>query len=107
MKDKEVEMTLSMLKNAINSVEAKNQTIDSIRVGYILSESIVSYTISRLSYCQPYNGDLKTIYGIPIRVDYNNPWVLKVLTAVDVPVMRESEVSENEYDGESDKRNDI
>ena len=98
MTDTEIKSTLSMLKGAIDSVKVRGQSVDSIRMGYELCDAIVAYNISLLLFCQPHCGELRTIYGIPVEIDYKNPWVLKVLTAVDVPVMRESEVSGNEYD---------
>ena len=99
MTDKEISMTLSMLKGAIYSVEGKGQSVDSIRMGVTLCDTIVAYTTDLLINHQDI-GKLRTMFGLPVKIDYENPWTLKVLTAVDVPVMRESEVSGNEYDGE-------
>lgn len=99
MTDTEIKSTLSMLKDAIYSVEAKGQRVDSIRMGATLCDTIVAYTTDLLVYYQNI-AELRTMFGLPVKIDYENPWVLKVLTAVDVPVMRESEVSGNEYDGE-------
>lgn len=97
MTDKEVAMTLSMLRGAIYSVEANGQSVDSIRMGVTLCDTIVAYTTSLLVNNQNI-GELRTMFGLPVKIDYENPWTLKVLTAVDVPVIRESEVSGNGND---------
>jgi len=99
MTEAEIKSTLSMLRGAIYSVEAKGQSVDSIRMGVTLSDTIVAYTTDLLINHQDI-GKLRTMFGLPVKIDYENPWTLKVLTAVEVPVMRESEVSGNEYDGE-------
>ncbi len=100
MTDKEVAMTLSLLKGAMCGVREKGENIDSIRMGRSLYDAIVAYNIGLVLHYRKSCGALRTIYGVQVKVDYDNPWVLKVLTAVEVPVMRESEVSGNEYDGE-------
>ena len=99
MTDKEVAMTLSMLKGAVWEVRNSGKEVYSVRIGLKLCDAIIAYN-KDLTYM--YKGDLtlRTIMDIPVEFDYRNPWTLKVLTAVDVPVMRESEVSGNEYDGE-------
>jgi len=98
MTDKEVAMTLSLLKGAIFGVREKGENIDSIRIGISLYDAIVAYNISLILHYRKSCGALRTIYGVPVKVDYENPWVLKVMTAVDVPVLRESEGSGIERD---------
>lgn len=99
MTNAEIEMTLSMLKGAVWEVRNSGKEVDSVRIGSRLCNEIIAYNEGMMNM---FHGNLmlRTIYGIPVKIDYGNPWVLKVLTAVDVPVMRESEVSGNEYDGE-------
>lgn len=95
MTDAEIKSTLYMLKGAINGVEVRGQSVDSIRMGVTLCDTIVAYTTGLLINHQNI-GELRTMFGVPVKIDYVNPWILKVLTAVEVPVMRESEVSGNE-----------
>ena len=99
MTDAEIKSTLSMLKGAIDNVRVRGQNVDSIRMGYELSNAIVAYNIGLLLFYPQNPGVMRTIYGYPVEIDKMNPWVLKVMTAVEVPVFRESEVSGNEYDG--------
>jgi hypothetical protein len=93
MTNAEVEMTLSMLKGAVWEVRNNGKEVDSVRIGCRLCDAIIAYNESMMNM---FRGGLmlREIMGIPVRTDYVNPWVLKVLTAVDVPVMRESEVAE-------------
>lgn len=101
MRDKEVAMTLSMLKGAICEVREKGENVDSIRMGLKLFEAILSHMYNNnFPFHYVDNTSVHTIMGIPVEINYVNPWTLKVLTAVEVPVMRESEVSGNEYDRE-------
>ena len=99
MTNAEIEMTLSMLKGAVWEVRNSGKEVDSVRIGCRLCDAIVAYNEGMVNVFQG-NLVLRNIFGVPVKVDYVNQWVLKVLTAVDVPVMRESEVSGNEYDGE-------
>ena len=99
MTDKEVAMTLSLLKGAICGVREKGENVDSIRIGMDLCNAITAYNIDLVLHYRKSYGSLRTIYGYPVEIDKMNPWVLKVMTAVEVPVLRESEVSGNEYDG--------
>ena len=98
MTDKEVEMTLSMLKGAVYSAREKGNSVDSIRMGLELCDAIVSYNAD---WVYNYKGSqtLKKIMGIPVEYDYKNPYALHLVTLTSVPVFRESEVSGNEYDG--------
>lgn len=96
MTETEIKSTLSMMKGAICKVREKGNEVDSVRMGAKLFREMLSYMYNNnlpLHYVD--NTSVHTIMGIPIEIDHVNPWVLKVMTAVDVPVMKESEVSGN------------
>lgn len=94
MTEAEIKSTLSMLKGAIDSVRVRGQIVDNIRMGYELADAIVAYNISLLVFYPVDCGVMRTIFGHPVEIDKMNPWILKVMTAVEVPVFRGSEVEE-------------
>lgn len=88
MTGEEVGMTLDALRGAIHSARIKGQSIDRVCIGYSLKEELVNHIFNQTGWERMPGSALYSIMGYPAEIDKANPWSLKVLTAIDVPVFR-------------------
>ena len=79
------ENTVNYLHFAILRKQKKGLNVNEVRIGNELAEAIIAYNADSVKRTL-HSGEVATIFGIPVVIDYKRPMILEIAVVEEVHV---------------------